>query len=93
MASSLSDEEFSRMQVLWQNVSKTADLVLTGLIFTSCSLQTQLIELRTLNYELEGNCQRHQAGQLKLNKTYRSLRILKLSLSTLAFWRLLISSR
>lgn len=63
MASSLSDEEFSRMQVFGQNISKTFDLVLTGLMFASCFLQTQLIELRTLNYELEGNCQRHQAGR------------------------------
>jgi len=62
MASSLSDEEFSRMQVFWQNQSKNFDLVLAGLMLISCFLQTQLIELRTLNYELEGNCQRHQAG-------------------------------
>ena len=51
------------MQVFWQSISKTFDLVLTGLMLISCLLQTQLIELRTLNYELEGNCQRHQAGQ------------------------------
>lgn len=50
------------MQVFWQNQSKTFDLVLAGLMLMSCFLQTQLIELRTLNYELEGNCQRHQAG-------------------------------
>ncbi|KAM7437952.1 regulation of modification of synaptic structure [Porites harrisoni] len=48
MASSLSDEEFTRMQ-------------------------TQLIELRTLNYELEANCQRQQAELDQLQEKYTNL--------------------
>ncbi|KAJ7379419.1 regulation of modification of synaptic structure [Desmophyllum pertusum] len=33
-------------------------------------MQTQLIELRTLNYELEANCQRHQAEIDQLQEKY-----------------------
>ena len=63
MAQSLSDEEFSRMQVLWQIVIESfPTLTLKILISLFIMFQTQLIELRTLNYELEANCQKQQGG-------------------------------
>ena len=63
MASSLSDEEFSRMQVKSKDFDLPADFSKVISIFVLWISQAQLIELRTVNYELDVNCQRQQSGK------------------------------
>ena len=63
MASPLSEEEFSRMQVKSNDFDLPADFSKMISIFMLGIPQTQLIELRTVNYELDVNCQRQQTGK------------------------------
>ena len=63
MASPLSEEEFSRMQVKSNDFDLPADFSKVISIFMLGIPQTQLIELRTVNYELDVNCQRQQTGK------------------------------
>ena len=63
MAQSLSDEDFSRIQVIRTNVHLTFPPFAQVRFLKVISLQAQLIELRTTNYDLESQHQKLQAGE------------------------------